>query len=322
MRTTAITTIALATSLAVCSSVRAQDAAGCPYAQQQPNTTLESKRALEGQIAERARQAAGDSVALEVGQKPKLALETLMLKTVASGALGSVITGAPYSAVTTTEYIQTLADGNRITSTTSFNITRDSMGRVRRELVDANGTVTAVMIMDPVAKVTYVLDPVKRTARTAELLVNTAALLVNKIDGVAAKSLLAQKAIETGNQPSLGVNAKPSMTTTEGAASVYVRKEALGIQSFDGVTAEGGRTVTTIPAGLIGNQLPIEIIAEHWYSMDLKLTVMTRNLDPRTGETTFRVSNLRRGNVDPAQFAVPADYTMTAVPSAPKPVIK
>lgn len=75
----------------------------------------------------------------------------------------------------------------------------------------------------------------------------------------------------------------------EAASPSDVRKETLGTKSFDGVLAEGGRTVTTIPAGQIGNQQPIEIVAEHWYSMDLKLTVMTRHLDPRTGETTFSV---------------------------------
>jgi len=322
MRATTTATLALAASLAVCSSAGAQDSAKCPFGQPQQNMTIESKRALATTIAGRARQGAPSSAALEITNKLKLELDAMMLKTAAAGVLGGVVTGAPYSGVTTTEHVQTLADGNRIVSTTVFNVARDSMGRVRREQVDHNGAVTSVMIMDPVANATYLLEPANRTARKAALLVNKSVTLVNKLEGVAAKDRLARQAIETEEQSSGASKAKPPNSTMEAASPSDVRKETLGTKSFDGVLAEGGRTVTTIPAGQIGNQQPIEIVAEHWYSMDLKLTVMTRHLDPRTGETTFSVSNLRRGEVDPIQFQVPADYTVVAGPSALKPVIK
>src|SRR5258708_26952425 len=51
---------------------------------------------------------------------------------VASGAFGNVshpVVGAPYSATTTSEHVQTLADGNRILQTTTGSTARDSQGR-------------------------------------------------------------------------------------------------------------------------------------------------------------------------------------------------
>jgi hypothetical protein len=47
----------------------------------------------------------------------------------------------------------------------------------------------------------------------------------------------------------------------------------LGTKSFEGVTAEGTRTVTVIEAGKIGNEKPIEIVYERWYSKEFDLIV-------------------------------------------------
>src|SRR5260370_26322119 len=55
---------------------------------------------------------------------------------VASGAFGNVshpVVGAPYSATTTREHVQTLADGNRIVQTTTESTARDSQGRTRQD---------------------------------------------------------------------------------------------------------------------------------------------------------------------------------------------
>jgi hypothetical protein len=93
-------------------------------------------------------------------------------------------------------------------------------------------------------------------------------------------------------------------------ANATVNKEDLGQQVVEGVTARGTRTTTTIPAGGIGNVLPIEIVSEQWFSEDLKVLVMTRHADPRTGETVYKLTNVSL--VEPARtmFEVPADYTI------------
>ena len=72
--------------------------------------------------------------------------------------------------------------------------------------------------------------------------------------------------------------------------------ETLGTQFMEGVAVEGTRTTMTIPAGQIGNELPINVISERWFSPDLKVLVMSRQSDPRFGETTYRLTNLTRAN--------------------------
>jgi len=79
---------------------------------------------------------------------------------------------------------------------------------------------------------------------------------------------------------------------------------------IDGVPVEGRKTTTTIPAGQVGNEQPITIVSEQWSSADLKVLVLTRHSDPRTGESTYRLVNIVRAEPDRSLFMVPADYTV------------
>ncbi len=79
---------------------------------------------------------------------------------------------------------------------------------------------------------------------------------------------------------------------------------------IEGVEAEGTRTTMTIPAGEIGNERPIEIVSERWYSPELQLVVMTRHSDPRSGETTYKLTNINRTEPAKSLFEVPAGYTI------------
>jgi hypothetical protein len=76
------------------------------------------------------------------------------------------------------------------------------------------------------------------------------------------------------------------------------------------VSAEGTRSTITIPAGEIGNTLPIEVVDETWYSPELQINVMTKHRDPRSGETTYRLTNLSRSEPDRSLFEVPAGYAV------------
>jgi hypothetical protein len=66
----------------------------------------------------------------------------------------------------------------------------------------------------------------------------------------------------------------------------------------------------TIAAGEIGNELPIQIIAERWYSPELQQVVMSKQSDPRFGETTYRLTNISRGEPSRSLFELPSDYTV------------
>ena len=93
------------------------------------------------------------------------------------------------------------------------------------------------------------------------------------------------------------------------------RTEELGTQNIEGVDAEGTRTITTIPAGAIGNERPIEITYEKWYSKELQLVVMSKHNDPRFGEQTYRLTNIVRSEPDPSLFTPPQGYKLITEPS-------
>jgi hypothetical protein len=87
-------------------------------------------------------------------------------------------------------------------------------------------------------------------------------------------------------------------------------KEELGQQMIEGVNAVGTRSTTEIPAGTIGNDQPIKVVSEQWYSPELQVLVLTKHNDPRSGETTYRLNNIVRAEQVRSQFELPPDYTL------------
>jgi hypothetical protein len=79
---------------------------------------------------------------------------------------------------------------------------------------------------------------------------------------------------------------------------------------MEGITVEGERITRTTPIGADGNDKPIDSIEEMWYSPELYITVLDKRSDPRNGEEITRLTNIIRGEPDPALFQVPPDYTI------------
>jgi hypothetical protein len=94
------------------------------------------------------------------------------------------------------------------------------------------------------------------------------------------------------------------------SSDAEVNRESLGTQTVEGVAAEGTRVTFTIAAGKIGNERPIVTVNERWYSPELQTVVLSKNSDPRMGETTYRLTNILRSEPEPSLFQVPADYTV------------
>ena len=217
---------------------------------------------------------------------------------------GKVVTGAPLSAVAVSETAQTLADGNRITRKTQTNIFRDSQGRIRREInlsgfgliANSEPPKSFIVINDPVAGTTFMLHPDQKTAEKIER-------PFARMNGAMNQAMREKRGLrQEENNPNL-------------------KREDLGTRSFavtnaggqysEGVTAQGTRVTKTIPAGQIGNEKPITIVREVWYSNDLQMVVMSKHSDPWSGETNFSLTNIQRAEPDAALFAVPSDYTVT-----------
>jgi hypothetical protein len=253
----------------------------------------------------------------------------MVSKTVAMKVLGGgmefsdkLVKGAPFSAQATTVTDQTLADGNHIHQQNDATLYRDSQGRTRRETTLGGlgpwsateaETKPVVMINDPVAGVHYMLHPDERRAIQMPL-PETAPPL--KAEG---SKIAVEDKVFVAPVP-------PPGTTAGGEVHMFYHRlgdepnsesEPLGTQMIEGVKAEGKRITSTIPAGAFGNDQPIRIVTERWYSPELQMVVMSKRSDPRVGETTFRLSNINRAEPAATLFQVPADYTVEQAP-APK----
>ena len=92
------------------------------------------------------------------------------------------------------------------------------------------------------------------------------------------------------------------------AAPNPVRTENLGEQTILGYRAHGTRVITTLPAGEIGNDRPIDIVSEQWFSPELELVMRSMHRDPWAGELTTTVTKISRGDQPASLFEVPEDY--------------
>ena len=217
---------------------------------------------------------------------------------------GKVVKGAPYKAEAVTEVTQSLADGNKITRRTTSTVWRDSSGRTRREVtLAAVGPVMGgdmprhVFIHDPVAGTTFVLEPDNRIARRMP-------------------AFGERKGPEGPDRPEgeAGPERGHRFFNRRVKGPGEEQTEKLGTQVIEGLEATGTRTTISIPAGAIGNERPIEVVSERWYSNELQAVVMSTHRDPRFGDNTYRLTGIQRVEPDKSLFEVPADYTVKEGP--------
>jgi hypothetical protein len=227
----------------------------------------------------------GRAIPIEPGQIGIVAIEPFETAT--------PVIGVPYMAEAVTDTTQVLADGNRIQQRTAASIARDSKGRVRREErgvalggVIIERQVPLITISDPATGVHVTLDPERHVAFR---------IGPPTVDGHAQ------------NRAAAGVRAMGAPARTR-ASSADVRTEQLDDRTIGGVRTQGTRTTMTIETNAIGNQSPIVIVSERWYSPELQVVVLTRRSDPRFGETVYRLGNIARLEPDARLFDIPSDY--------------
>jgi len=97
----------------------------------------------------------------------------------------------------------------------------------------------------------------------------------------------------------------------QGRTRPDVKREDLGTQTMEGLTVQGKRTTHTIAAGQVGNANALVVVTETWYSPDLKVVVMSKTTDPRSGTSVYKLTNVSRTEPDASLFQVPSDYTVT-----------
>jgi hypothetical protein len=234
---------------------------------------------------------------------------------------GKVVKNAPYSAEAVTETVQTLGDGNRIVRKNSATVYRDSEGRTRREETlrvmgpwATNGEPPrTVFVNDPVAGVNYILEARTRTARKLPSFDRMRPGAAGR-PGVAPPPPPQGQFQERMPAPPPGEFGIREFVGGPGTTP-EAKTESLGKQMVEGVMADGTRKTVTIPAGQIGNEKPIVIVSERWYSPELQAVVMTKRSDPLAGETTYRLTNINRTEPARTLFEVPSDYTIKEGPA-------
>lgn len=185
---------------------------------------------------------------------------------------------APFKAEIDEE--QTLNDGTRLTHQKDV-VVRDSKGRLYRELqiptVGFAQTETEIRIDDSTQQAEYLCKPATKTCVKLEF------------------------------QAITGVR-RATMADAKRAHGVTF--EDLGTRVISGVPAEGVRQTEVVAEGKIGNDRPLTITHEMWFSKELDVDMELKSSDPRTGLQTRTMTNVSLGEPDPKYFEPPVGYEL------------
>lgn len=206
------------------------------------------------------------------------------------------VTGAPYSAVVEQRHTQTLADGTHIDLVSSVTKQfRDAQGRTRLENYMTREGATSetpnlIEILDPVTDKRYMLNPHDHTAQSFGM------------------SQGASKAIVTSGELSTPVPVNGPTIRTGESERPEVTHASLGTDSMLGVEVTGSRITSVYPVGSRGNDQPLTIVIETWRSTELRIDMLRKQDDPRSGVVEWRVTQIDRTEPDSSLFQVPSDY--------------
>jgi hypothetical protein len=216
------------------------------------------------------------------------------------------IAGAPYSALGVTNSATTFIDGNRISRRETTRFFRDSQGRTRVEHtspppgsdVDSSAMPAIVLINDPVKGECYVLETPKNIAH-----------VLSHPD----KRGVMQPPIALGLPAARLV--MPGFDIADGAAfalaATYSSPQdqvSLGNKTIDGIPVVGIRLKHQVRAGDFGNEQPIFVTVEQWFSSDLGIAIEDTQHTTIGGEVNYRLQQITRSEPDPALFQVPPGY--------------
>lgn len=201
------------------------------------------------------------------------------------------IPNAPFSAVIHVERSVIRKDGAVMNLKTVRDIHRDSRGRIYNEyrtLLPSSSSetpqVTHVLLYDPQTRASTTVFPPQHTYRSA-----------------------------TVRRPPATT---PPVFASNGPQNAFTREEDLGVQEVQGVSAHGVRHTQTIPAGTGSAAKEVVVTDEYWYSEDLRINVVLKHNDSRTGSVTMTVTGITRTDPDSSLFQIPDGYTAPEVARA------
>jgi hypothetical protein len=193
---------------------------------------------------------------------------------------------APFLATVVTEWTRILPDGSTQTVRNHRMVARDTSGRVfqeRRYFSPAGDKqvtqLSALEYQDPNRHELYQCQPSLKMCFVTPYVLPT----------------------EPGPQTN---RALPG-----GRGSVTV--EDLGRKTMGTLDVVGSREVTTINAGVAGNERAEPTVKEFWYSPQLGINLVTKRFDPHaSGIDDFEVTDIQLTEPDPKMFEPPYGYQM------------
>lgn len=204
------------------------------------------------------------------------------------------IPNAPFTGVIKVERVVVQRDGSIIHLKTMREIGRDARGRIFNQyrtllpVADSNEPqVTQVLLYDPQTRASTALFPQQRRFRSGT---------VNRPPETLPPTLL--DASTLGNIP----------------ANEFTKKDDLGNSEMEGLLVHGVRQTQTIPAESSSTGKEIVVTDEYWYSSDLRINMLIKHNDPRTGTVTMTVSQVNRWDPDPALLEIPQDFQPFGAP--------
>jgi hypothetical protein len=213
----------------------------------------------------------------------------------------SLVAGAPFSGVVEVQSVTAFADGNRIVRSNSMRYFRDGQGRTR---IERQGLTLEGSLM-PAGPTIVINDPV--SGQRVDLLPKLKIANEFKFRGGVVSPAVAVAAVSESTPPfallGLGMALGASQYTEASTSTT-----SLGQKDINGLTTTGSRIVRTIPAGVLGNEKPINVTIEEWVSPDLGMTVQFTETSSVGGSVTFNLGQVVRAEPDPTLFTVPTDY--------------
>jgi hypothetical protein len=194
------------------------------------------------------------------------------------------IQSAPFTAVVTTEWTRIMPDGSTGTTKNHRTVARDSLGRVFQERryfsPDGDKQMTQISELD-------YQDPTLHQLLVCRT--NTRVCTMYRYDMPTTVAL-----------PKVGPLPNGMGTET---------REEQGKKTIDDVDVVGSREVTTLNAGVMGNEKPEPIVKEFWYSPRLGINVITKRFDPRASAVqNFVVGSINLAEPNPQMFEPPPGY--------------
>jgi hypothetical protein len=194
------------------------------------------------------------------------------------------LANGPFTAIVNTEWIRLLADGSSITLKNHRAIARDKDGRIfqeRRVLVPEENRegspVSQIEISDPVSHELIICVPQEMVCQVEDFFAP-----------LEPPSPLAQ--------PAQGPNSTGIVD--------------LGKRFIERLETIGRQETVTISKGQIGNNSPLLVKREYWYSPLLGINLSSSRSDPRFGTQNFEVTDVVIGEPDAKLFAVPSGSKM------------